>query len=66
MNTAVLKGRMAETGYSQRRLALEIGISPQSLCRKMKGYRQFTVSEAVAICDLLRIPPEQRALIFLP
>ena len=46
MNYSVLRGKMAEAGYTQGRLAQEIGIAPQSLSRKLKGKRQFTVGEA--------------------
>ena len=66
LNARLLKGKMAELGYTQGALAHAIGISPQSLSRKINQKRQFTVMEALAICDLLEIPSEQRVSIFLP
>ena len=56
MNYSVLRGKMAEAGYTQGRLAQEIGIAPQSLSRKLKGKRQFTVGEAALLCGSW-IPP---------
>ena len=66
MNYAVLRGKMAEAGYSQARLASEIGITPQSLSRKLQGKRQFTVGEAAAISMCLSLDTATKAIIFLP
>ena len=61
MNYSVLRGKMAEAGYTQGRLAQEIGIAPQSLSRKLK----FTVGEAAAISACLSLDAATKSLIFL-
>lgn len=66
MNTQLLKGKMAEAGYTQQKLAQAIGVVPQTLSRKLQGKRQFTVGEALAICEVLHINQDQRSAIFLP
>lgn len=55
MNANILKGKMAEKGYSQERLAKEIGISTNSMSRKILGERQFRLGEVIRICDVLDI-----------
>ena len=65
MNYSVLRGKMAEAGYTHGRLAQEIGIAPQSLSRKLKGKRQFTVGEAAAISACLSLDAATKSLIFL-
>lgn len=66
MNYSVLRGKIAEAGYTQERLAHEIGIAPQSLSRKLKGKRQFTIGEAAAISACLSLDAATKAIIFLP
>lgn len=63
MNMNALKGKIAESGYTQERLAKEIGISAQSLSRKITGKREFRLNEITAICHCLCI--EDPAHIFL-
>ena len=65
INIKLLKGKMVEEGYTQRKLATAIGVSPQTLSRKFQGRRQFTIGEALAICDILRLNQDQRMAIFL-
>jgi|Cm827metagenome_2_1110796.scaffolds.fasta_scaffold47939_1 DNA-binding helix-turn-helix protein len=55
MNANLLRGKMAEKGISQDRLAVRIGISPQTLCRKISGKRDFKLAEIVKICEVLNI-----------
>lgn len=66
MDSNKLRGKMAEAGISQRELARITGMTPQSMCRKLSGRRQFTVGEALAICQALDIKEGERAKIFLP
>lgn len=66
MNGNYLKGKMAERGYTQDRLAKEIGVSAQTIGRKVSGERQFTVREANAIASVLQLTPAQAVDIFLP
>jgi len=55
MNSNKLKGRMIEKGYSQSKMAKEIGISVQTLNAKLNGRTQFTLDEVVKITSILRI-----------
>lgn len=55
MNANLLKGKMAEKGVSQKELAQAIGISINSMSRKLSGKREFQLSEAVAISDFLQL-----------
>ena len=55
MNANLLKGKMAEKGVNQKELAKAIGISINSMSRKLSGKREFQLSEAVAISDFLQL-----------
>lgn len=66
MDYNFIRGKIAEKRTSQKKVAAEMGISEQSLNRKLNGKRAFTVEEATKICDILEISPHRRAEIFLP
>ena len=55
MNTNILKGKMIEKGYTQEGLAKAVGISTNSMSRKLLGTRQFRLGEVVKICEVLDI-----------
>ena len=55
MQTRLLKAEMVKKKYTQAELAKAIGIAPNTLNRKLLGQREFTVSEAKKICDVLDI-----------
>ena len=55
VNVKKIKGLMTENGISQQKLSFMIGISTQSLNAKLQGKREFTVSEAQKICEVLDI-----------
>lgn len=55
MNTNILKGKMTEKGYTQEKLAKAVGISTNSMSRKLLGERQFRLGEVVKICEVLEI-----------
>lgn len=55
MNFMKLKGIMREKGYSQDKLASEIGISTVSMNRKLSSTTEFTVEEMVKIMIILDI-----------
>lgn len=55
MNTNILKGRMVEKGFTQESLAKAVGISTNSMSRKLLGERQFRLGEVVRICEVLEI-----------
>ena len=50
-----LLGRIKETGYTQLELAKIIGCSEATLNLKLKNVREFKLSEAKKICDVLKI-----------
>lgn len=55
MNSNLLRGKMAEKQITQGALAAEIGISENSLSRKLLGKREFRLSEIISICKVLDI-----------
>ena len=55
MNRDLLKGAIVSRGLNQADLAEKIGMSSNSLSRKMLGKRVFTLEEVVKICDILDI-----------
>lgn len=54
-----LIGRMAEKGFTQKDLADELGLVPQTFRYKMQGKYDFKVSEAFAIARILGIDPAE-------
>ena len=65
MNYDIVRGMIAERRTSQKQIAEKMGITPQSLSRKLNQKRSFTVQEATKLCELLDIPIDRRAEIFL-
>ncbi len=55
MNINKLKGKIKEAGMSQAELALKMGISQNSLSRKINNVREFTLAEVVTMMQLLGI-----------
>lgn len=55
MQANVFKAYLALRGYTIRRLAKEMGISPKTLSEKIKGKYDFTMTEAKTICTILEI-----------
>ena len=45
-------------------LAKEMGITKESLSRKLQGKTSFTANDIIQICDILDIPCEQIGLYF--
>ncbi|MBR3552511.1 MAG: DUF739 family protein [Clostridia bacterium] len=52
-NTNLLKGKMAEKGFSQILLAEKLGISYQAFNNKLHNKSEFKASEIQMLCDLL-------------
>lgn len=66
MNRNKLLGKMAEAGYTQRSLAMAVGMSENSMGSKINGKRPFNTNEILAICKLLEIKDgSEKAQIFL-
>lgn len=55
MNVHLLKAKIAEKGETQKSVAKAIGISENSLSRKMNGLREFRLSEVFKLCKVLDI-----------
>lgn len=55
MNANLLKGKIRERGETQETVAKAIGISPNSLSRKIAGKREFRLSEIIKLCDYLQL-----------
>ena len=55
-NHSKLLGRMKECGFTQEKLAQEIGINKGTLSVKLNSQFYFTSKEMSAICDVLNIP----------
>lgn len=54
-----LRGRMAEKGISQRKMAATMGITLQSLSRKMSNKTRFSTDDIIQISEILGIEPEE-------
>lgn len=55
MKREILKQRLSEQHLTQGQLASKIGICENSMSRKMRGKREFRISEVIAICNALQI-----------
>ena len=59
-----LRGRMAEKGYTMRKLSEKMGIHPNTFARKMYNENYFSVNEVMEMCKYLDIRPFDIATIF--
>ncbi len=55
INLMKIKGKMTEKGFTQRELAEILGISIQSLNKKLNGKVEFVISEATKLIEVLDI-----------
>ena len=60
-----LKVYMMAAGLTQKDLANRAGLSEVTLSRKLRGNREFKISEAKAIAKALDLTMEETAVIFL-
>lgn len=66
INSVKLKEEIKKAGYTQVRLAEELEITQNSLSSKITGKSEFTLSEAIKICECLNITDiNKRAELFL-
>ena len=64
-NTALLQKRIDDSGLKLSFIMQEIGIKAYSTLRgKVENKYDFTAREIQQICDLLKIAPEDRDVIF--
>ena len=55
MNANLLRSEMAKKGKTQAEVAQAIGMSGNSMSRKLLGKREFRLSEVCKLCDYLDI-----------
>lgn len=59
MNANKIRGKIIERGMTQGEVAKIIGISANSLSRKLLGKRDFLLSEVIALCSVLEFDNPQ-------
>lgn len=64
INANLLRGKIAENGYTQERFAEKIGISRHSLNRKIKEKTSFTIDEVNIIAKELDLNKDNIIAIF--
>ena len=55
MNVNLIRAKMVEKGYTQGEVAKKIGMSSNSLSRKLLGKREFRLREVCMLCEVLDI-----------
>ena len=66
MNIARLRGKIAEAGFTQEKLATEIKMNKSTLSRKLKGGAlEFSIGEMHRLVAVLNLSAEEAAEIFL-
>ena len=66
LNKNLLKAAIARAGYTQGKLAKEVGMSENTLSLKMSGTSWFDTKQIDDICKVLNITEnEEKAQIFL-
>ena len=50
---------MARKRYKNIALAAELGVTPQSLSRRLSGEQPFTIDELVTVAHFLGVPLEE-------
>ena len=63
-NFSKLKGLMTEKGYSQKDLSEHLGISQNSVSRKLGGKSYFSADETCKIANLLGIDKDEIGIYF--
>ena len=62
----LFRAKMVYAGYSQRRLAKEIGMAENTLANKIHGRGYFNTDQVIRICKVLGITdPAEMCAIFL-
>ena len=64
MNTSKLKGIIVEKGYTQEALASDIGIDKSTFYRKIKNGGSFSIKEANAIVEAMKLTRDEAISIF--
>ena len=64
INSNKLKAKIMENEFTRADVAKMLGISANSLSRKLNGKTEFVLSEVVGLCDILNI--DKPCEIFFP
>ena len=64
INTAELNQAFQQSGLKKNAVAGRMGLTVQTLTRKIAGEVEFTVSQAQELSDILDLNPSQRQRIF--
>jgi len=64
VNTAKLRGKMAEQNVEVQFLGTELGISRQAMSDKLNGRINFSLNDVHKISEVLNLTSEDRDLIF--
>lgn len=64
IDTQALKQAYRNSGLKKAAVADKMGLTVQTLTRKMDGDAEFTVSQAQEIGDIFGLDPEQQRRIF--
>ena len=48
--------KLDEIGWSQRKLAIEMGVSPQQITKIVKGQENLTLETQIKLQNILNIP----------
>ena len=65
MNANLLKSQFLKNGLTQAHVARMLGMSPNSLSRKILQKREFTLAETLRIKDCLQLTDQMYSDIFL-
>lgn len=63
-NIELLREKIRESGYKISFLASKCGITPQGFYPKLNGKREFSQREITVLRELLKLTPEDVAMIF--
>lgn len=63
-DTVLLKKKIDASGYKIKYIAASIGLSYQGFLNKINNKTEFCAPEIKALCDLLKIPVEEKEQIF--
>lgn len=66
INVELLQDYIERSGLKTNYICQQIGLSRQAFAKKRNGRFAFRVSEIYVLCDLLRIPTEDKEKIFYP
>lgn len=59
LNANKIRAKIKEKGMNQKEVAKLMGISSNSLSRKLLGTREFSLSEVVSLCEILELDDAQ-------